>query len=75
MHYVKGEICKLHYHKIATEYNVLIYGRIVVDGTELVAGDAYIVRPNEVSDLSFLEDSCIAVVKVPSIPDDKWEIP
>jgi quercetin dioxygenase-like cupin family protein len=70
----KGERWDIHYHKIATEYNVLISGRMSIDGKELVAGDIFIIEPDEVADPEFFEDCCVAVIKIPSVANDKWVI-
>ena len=59
-------------HKLITEYNVLISGKMTMCGVELNAGDTFIVEPNEVADPIFLEDCTIVCVKTPSITDDKY---
>lgn len=68
----KNEIYEVHYHKVVTEYNVLVSGKMIMCGVELNAGDTFIVEPNEISDPVFLEDSVVVCVKVPSIPEDKY---
>jgi quercetin dioxygenase-like cupin family protein len=40
--------------------------------TELVAGDTFIIEPNEIADPIFHEDCTILCVKVPSSPKDKY---
>ena len=44
----------------------------MVSGKHLKAGDMWIYEPNEVSDVEFLEDSELIVVRWPSIPSDKY---
>ena len=39
LHHPKGEKWSAHYHKIATEYNILISGKMRVCDQELTAGD------------------------------------
>lgn len=68
----KGDIHGAHYHKIITEYNVLVSGKMIMCGVELNAGDTFIVDPNEIADPVFLEDCTVVCVKTPSIPDDKY---
>lgn len=68
----KDEKWAAHYHKIATEYNVLVSGKMRVCDTELVSGDIFIIEPNEVADPIFHEDCTIVCVKVPSVPGDKY---
>jgi len=86
----KGYIGDKHYHKIATEYNLLVYGKIKIKHTWTVlnghtneiinindeltvsGGNIFIFYPNEVSDVEYLEDSCVITIKVPSAKDDKY---
>ena len=68
----KAEEWPAHYHKIATEYNILLSGTMSVCGKELVEGDTFIIPPNEVAVPVFHEDCRIVCIKVPSLPDDKY---
>lgn len=68
----KDEIWPKHYHKIATEYNCLVSGSMIIHDTKLNPGDVFVIEPLEVADPVFLEDCCIIVVKTPSIPGDKY---
>jgi hypothetical protein len=68
----KGELYGAHYHKIITEYNVLVSGKMTMCGVELNTGDTFIVEPNEIADPVFLEDCTVVCVKTPSIPGDKY---
>ena len=61
----------LHTHKIATEYNILIKGSMMVCDVELSSGDCFVIEPGEIADPIFHEDCTIICVKVPSIPGDK----
>ena len=70
----KGESWAWHYHKETTEVNLLIKGKMVMQGQVLNSGDIFIIRPYEVSDQEFLEDCEIVCVKTPSIPGDKFII-
>jgi quercetin dioxygenase-like cupin family protein len=70
--HLKDEKWAAHTHRIATEYNVLVSGSMRVCDTELVAGDIFIIEPNEVADPTFHEDCTIVCVKVPSIKGDKY---
>jgi quercetin dioxygenase-like cupin family protein len=70
----KGEYWAAHYHKQSIEYNVLISGKMVVQGKELNSGDVFVFQKGEVADPIFLEDCTLVVVKVPSIPSDKFEV-
>lgn len=68
----KGEKWHAHYHKLGTEYNVLLSGRMNVCNTELEAGDIFIIEPYEIADPTFYEDCKILCIKMPSDPKDKY---
>ena len=68
----KGERWAAHYHKLGTEYNILIEGSMRVCDTELVAGDTFIIEPGEVADPTFHEDCRIVCIKVPGNSKDKY---
>lgn len=70
--HLKDEIWDKHYHRIATEINFLISGKMIIMGKELNAGDVFVIHPNEVADPIFLEDCSLIVVKTPSIIGDKF---
>jgi len=70
----KGEYWASHYHKESVEYNVLVSGKMVVQGKELNSGDVFVFEKREIADPIFLEDCTLVVVKVPSIPSDKFEV-
>lgn len=70
----KGEYWSPHYHKESIEYNVLISGKMIIQGNELNSGDVFVFDKGEIADPQFLEDCTLVVVKVPSIPSDKFEV-
>lgn len=69
----KNEPYAAHVHKIATEINYLIKGHMTIQKTELREGDIFVIKPGEIADPHFLEDCELIVVKVPSVPGDKYE--
>ena len=69
----KGEAWPVHYHKIATEINYLVSGKMILQGRELNAGDIFVIEPYEIADPQFLEDCQVICVKTPSVPGDKYE--
>lgn len=69
-----GEVWPKHYHKIGTEYNVLVSGKMIIQDKELNSGDVFVFTPGEIADPIFLEDCTVLVVKIPSIPGDKYEV-
>ena len=70
----KGEKWDYHYHKIATEINLLTSGHMKMCGKEIVAGDIFVVHPMEIADPIFYEDCEVVCIKVPSIPGDKYVV-
>lgn len=74
LNHPKGEKWPAHYHKECVEYNVLLKGRMTIQGTELNAGDVFVFETGEIADPVFHEDCRVVCVKVPSIPTDKFEV-
>lgn len=72
--YTKGFKGVPHIHKVATEYNYIIRGKLIASGQEFGAGDFFIYEPHEVSEVEFLEDTDIVIVKTPSMPGDKYDV-
>lgn len=74
INHVKDEKWPAHYHAVATEYNLLIQGRMKIRGEIIEPGDLFVLEPNEVADPEFLEDCKVLCVKTPSIKGDKYEV-
>ncbi len=70
--HLKGEKWDIHYHKLAREINYLIRGKMTIGNETLCAGDIFVIETDEIADPKFLEDCELIVVKIPSIPDDKY---
>lgn len=71
--YKKGDCEEKHYHKIATEYTVILSGRVKMNNVEYCAGDIIVMEPEEATDFECLEDGTInVVVKLPSVNNDKF---
>ena len=71
--YNKGDKEQSHYHKIATEYTVIITGRVKMNNIEYIAGDIIVMEPGEVTDFECLEDNTTnVVVKLPGANNDKY---
>lgn len=67
----KGEDTQPHYHTDSEEINVVISGRLRVGNAVLEKGDIFIYEKYEVSDVEFMEDSELVVIRMPSSPSDK----
>lgn len=61
-----------HYHKVALEINYVLKGKVIVNGKEVEAGGIFVYEPYDESDVVFLEDTDLVVVKVPSVKNDKY---
>jgi quercetin dioxygenase-like cupin family protein len=71
--YRTGDYDERHYHKIATEYTVIVSGRVKMNGTEYRAGDIIVIEPGEATDFEALEDGTTnVVVKMPGANNDKY---
>lgn len=70
--YQEGDYEEKHHHKIATEYTVIVSGEVEMNGVKYIADDIIIIEPNESTDFRCLTDVITAVVKTPSVSDDKY---
>lgn len=69
--HTKGSPWPTHYHRVATEINLLVRGQMVLQRKELKTGDIFTLLPFEIADPIFITDCEIVCVKVPSVRDDK----
>ena len=72
-YYKKGDVEKAHYHKIATEYTVVVDGVVSMFGNVYKKGDIIVVEPEEVTAFEALSDCINVVVKLPCIAKDKYD--
>ena len=63
-----------HYHQVTNELNYIVRGDMMVDKKHLKAGDMWIYEPWDISDVEFLEDTDLMIIRWPSIPTDKYPI-
>lgn len=74
----KGEEWDKHTHKVATEYNYVVSGEMLVkihdeDCYEhFKVGDIFVVPPGFVMEPTFLEDTTVVCIKTPSVKGDKY---
>lgn len=61
-----------HYHKITKELNLILSGTIEVSNHILSQGDMWIYEENEVSNVKFITDVELLIVRWPSVPTDKY---
>lgn len=61
-----------HYHKVATEYTVIIEGEVEMNGVRYYANDIIVMEPGETTDFTAITDSINVVVKIPGVNNDKY---
>jgi hypothetical protein len=69
-----GEKHGFHYHKVGCEINLLLKGKMVVNGIVIFATQIFVFEPNQISCPVFLEDCVVLCIKIPSKTDDKYVI-
>lgn len=71
--YKKGDYEKSHYHKIATEYTVIVSGEVEMNGVRYAGGDIIRIDPSEATDFRVLSEEVVTtVVKLPCVAGDKY---
>ena len=61
-----------HYHKIATEFTVIVSGEVEMNGRRFSRGDIIVIAPGEGADFKALSPTVTTVVKLPGAPNDKY---
>lgn len=70
--YKAGDEEDKHYHRVAKELSVAISGKFEMNGEILEEGDAVLLNPGEEAKFKCLESGYNAVIKVPSVKNDKF---
>jgi quercetin dioxygenase-like cupin family protein len=70
--YAAGDVEKPHFHKVATEFTVIVSGKFKLNDNIYSEGDIITIEPDEISYFSCLESGKTVVVKIPSVPGDKY---
>tara|TARA_B100000780_G_C21105031_1_gene446152 strand:+ start:236 stop:568 length:333 start_codon:yes stop_codon:yes gene_type:complete len=70
--YKAGDAEEAHYHKLATEYTVILKGKVIMMDIEYKQGDILIIPPMESTDFLALTDVSTVVVKIPGASNDKY---
>ncbi len=61
-----------HYHKIATEFTVIVSGEVEMNGRRYGQGDIIVIQPGEGTDFKTLVPTVTTVVKLPGAVNDKY---
>jgi hypothetical protein len=70
--YKKGIKETSHFHKIATEFTVIIQGEVLMSGKKFKSGDIIKILPETPTDFEALSDVVTLVVKIPGAQNDKY---
>lgn len=70
--YNAGDYENRHTHKIATEFTIIVEGKVLMNGIEYFKDDIIKILPSEYTDFQVLEDTITFVVKTPSVKNDKF---
>lgn len=70
--YKKGDHEAAHFHKIATEYTVIVKGKVRMFGQDFGENQVVTVEPGESTDFLAIEDTISVVVKIPGANNDKY---
>lgn len=71
--YVAGDYEKKHFHKISTEFTVVVSGEVKMFEQNWVEGDIIIASPGDATDFTAVTDAKCMVVKIPGALNDKYE--
>ncbi|WP_316832733.1 hypothetical protein [Pedobacter aquatilis] len=70
--YKKGDYDSIHYHKIATEFTVIVNGKVEMNGIQYNDGDIIKIMPDTPTNFKALTDVVTVVVKIPGASNDKY---
>mgnify|MGYP000901817991 FL=1 len=73
-YYKFGDYEERHYHEIATEYTVIVKGKVLMNNELFEEGDIIVIQPGESTDFRSLDDTITTVIKTPSIKNDKYNV-
>lgn len=73
-HYEKGCKEQKHFHKIATEYTVIVSGKVQMFGEIFEAGEIVVAEPGDITGFEALEETTNVVIKLPGANDDKYNV-
>lgn len=61
-----------HYHKVATEYTIILEGHAIDNDIDYLKGDIITIKPNEKNFTKFVTETTILIIKSKSILNDKY---
>jgi hypothetical protein len=72
--YSAGDYENSHYHKIATEFTVIISGSVEMNGVQYFENEIIKINPGIKTNFKAITDVITVVVKMPGANNDKYEI-
>lgn len=72
--YNAGDYENSHFHKIATEFTVIISGTVEMNGVQYFENEIIKIIPGVITNFKAITDVITVVVKVPGSNNDKYEI-
>ena len=70
--YAAGDIEPRHHHRLATEFTVVVSGKISMNGVVFYEGDIIQVDPFEDIKFECIEDATTVILKTVSVSGDKY---
>jgi hypothetical protein len=70
--YASGDSESCHFHKIATEFTIILNGSAQMNEQILHPGDIVKIKPGEKADFYAITDLTTVVVKMPGANNDKY---
>lgn len=70
--YKKGDYEEMHYHKKCVEYTVIVKGKVKMFNMIFKKGDIIQVNPYDKTSFTSLSSTITAVIKTPSVKNDKF---
>lgn len=71
--YNAGDYENSHFHKIATEFTVIISGTVEMNGVQYFENEIIKINPGVKTDFKAITDVVTVVAKVPGANNDKYE--
>jgi quercetin dioxygenase-like cupin family protein len=72
--YLAGDYEAAHFHKIATEYTVIVSGEVEMNGIRYQKGSIIVIKPHESTDFKAITNVTTMVVKLPGANNDKYSL-
>lgn len=71
LHLPSGHRADNHYHRLHTEWNLLVSGLAMTKDRYIYPGEIFVYKPGERADVCYPNDSVVLVIKSPSTKNDK----